>query len=121
MQRHQRAPFSPGAEFTCLRPFVMSGVSYSMGDTLDKAGIEHRRLRQMFEARMIEVAPADAPAPPVRQPEQPKPLGELIGDPMSTEPLTAEHRGFGRWYVMRGGETVSGPHTHAEAQRLVNA
>lgn len=33
-------------------------------------------------------------------------------------PLTAKHRGRGKFYVMRGDEIVSGPHTKAEAQRL---
>ena len=30
----------------------------------------------------------------------------------------AKHRGFGRWYVMRGVEVVSGPHTREDAERL---
>lgn len=39
-------------------------------------------------------------------------------DAAETETLIAKHRGRGRWFVMRGDEIVSGPHTKDEAQRL---
>lgn len=49
----------------------------------------------------------------------------LIGETPSEQfivpkvtPLTVKHRGRGRFYVMRGAEIVSGPHTKDEAQRL---
>ncbi len=35
------------------------------------------------------------------------------------EPLTAKHRGHGRFFVMRGLQIVSGPHSKLEAQGLL--
>jgi len=32
---------------------------------------------------------------------------------------TVKHRGFGRFYVMRGDKVISGPHSKQEAQSLV--
>lgn len=124
MQRYNRLPYSPGATFRCVRSFVMSGTAYSMGDVVDTSGIEDRRLRQMYDARMIEPLPEGTPAPkkpaaPVAT-KAPQPVAEQAQASEGT-PLSVEHRGFGRWYVMRGTETVSGPHTQAEAQRMAAA
>lgn len=120
MQRSNRLPFSPGYQYKATRPFVMGGVAYTYGDVIDKAGIEDRRLRLMYEARMIEVAEEAAPVARVAAVLQPpqKPAKAPEEAPVAS---TIEHRGFGRWYVVKGQETVSGPHTQAEAQKLIAA
>lgn len=109
MQRLNREPFSPDAQFVCLKPFVMGGVAYVAGSVVDTAEVELRRLRQMYEARIIDPAPRAQKAallkPPVRQQEALAPSRRI------------EHRGFGRWYVLdESGNEVSGPLSKEEAE-----
>lgn len=42
-----------------------------------------------------------------------------VQDEQTIPSLTATHRGNGRWHVTRGEEEISGPHSKAEATRLV--
>jgi hypothetical protein len=36
----------------------------------------------------------------------------------ASAPVSLKHRGFGRWFLMRGDEVVSGPHTKEAAAKL---
>lgn len=43
---------------------------------------------------------------------------EITAPAPSVPAVTVKHRGFGKWFLMRGDEVVSGPHSKDEAQRL---
>lgn len=129
--RFHRLPFHPGYEYRATKPFVMSGVQYSPGMVIDKRGVEDRRLRQMYESFMVEPC-GDPPAAAggtgrvaggtrrVVDETNPAP-GETKGVASDTAAAVAEHRGFGRWYVVRAGAVVSGPHNKAEAEQAAAA
>lgn len=111
MQRYNREPFNPEAQFACVKPFVMSGVAYQLGEIVDTGTIEARRLRQMYEARMIEVAKDKTPA--LLKPAV-KPVAKTAPPPAAER--RAEHRGFGRWYVMEPDGSESGPFSKEVAE-----
>lgn len=123
----QRLPFHPGYAYRATKPFVMAGVQYSPGMLVDKRGVEDRRLRQMYDAFMVEPCgdpPAVGATRPVRAPEA-APATQVpatpVAAPQAPGKATVEHRGFGRWYVVRDGDVMSGPHTKAEAEAALAA
>lgn len=116
MQRFNREPFSPQAQFTCVKPFVMAGVSYDLGQVVDTTAVEARRLRQMYEARMIDAVPLQVAAQVASR------AAEGPGEPRATPgPARAEHRGFGRWFVVGADGAERGPMTKEAAEALVGA
>ena len=136
MDRFYRPSFSPDAAFRCVKPFVMNGVAYSLGDEVDTTEIEVRRLRQMYDSRIVEIAPADAQDKPkaARAPKkEPVAKATKAEAPAKVEVskdqppaqtagtgLRAEHRGFGRYVLVdASGAEVEGPMTKAEADRRV--
>ncbi len=65
----QPLPFSEGYEFTVRRVATISGVQYGPGDLLCKDGLNPRRLRQMYELRLISPVVPDGSHPvPVKRP-----------------------------------------------------
>lgn len=121
-----RPSFAPDNKFACVKPFVMNGVAYALGDLVDTKNIEVRRLRQMYDTRMIDVATADAKPVPQPKPAQvKKPAQAKAKDkpPASAgKGLRAEHRGFGRYFVLDAeGAEVAGPITKDEADARVAA
>jgi hypothetical protein len=128
--RYNRLPFSPAYQFRATRAFVMQGIEYTMGTPIDKAGIETRRLRQMYDSRMIEAildeapvaqAPAKAPAkkaePKAVKAETPK--VESKPAEATNSALRVDYRGFGRYFVIDAeGKEISGPHSKDEAHKL---
>lgn len=117
MQRTQREPFTPDAQFACVKPFVMSGTAYAAGQLVDTGGIEVRRLRQMYESRMIN---------PVARQQQAallKPAPKREPEPVvAPGARRADHKGFGRWYVIDAdGKEIAGPLTKEEAEAQVAA
>lgn len=122
--RYNRLPFSPSYEFRATRAFVMQGIEYTMGTPIDKAGIEVRRLRQMYDSRMIEAildeapaakAPAKAPAKKVEPAKVEQKAPEA-----NQSAKRVDYRGFGRYFVLDAeGNEISGPHSKDEAQKLV--
>ena len=94
----------------------MAGRAYSLGDVVETGAIETRRLRQMYEARMIEAASAATPAQVVsRAAEGP---GTARATPGAAR---AEHRGFGRWFVIETDGSESGPFTREAAEARLAA
>jgi hypothetical protein len=122
-----RPSFAPDNKFSCVKPFVMNGVAYGLGDLVDTKNIEVRRLRQMYDTRMIDVASADAkpaPQPPKQaQPKKAAPAKAKEKPPVDAgKGLRAEHRGFGRYFVLDAdGKEVAGPITKDEADARVAA
>lgn len=109
--------FDPNGEFKAKRPFTLAGVNLNYDDPVDKSAIEPRRLKQMFEARMIiadDRSPAErkaattpkAPAKPAgaKKPEKgatPSPAAGSApaGTQASGEPKAKiENRGFGKGF-----------------------
>lgn len=126
MDRYNRQPFSANGAYRCIKPFVMSGVMFQLGDKVPTNGIEVRRLRQMYDTRMIDLDQEAADRTPVRK-EKAEPakrakeptVQEPVAAPASGD-LKAEHRGFGRWYVTNAaGDEIAGPMTKAEAERHI--
>jgi hypothetical protein len=127
-------PFSPLYDFQVLRVVTINGRQYKPGDRLDKANLAERRLRQMYENRVVspippEVVPALLQAPRrAAEPVADEPAGQEI-DPDNGEDVqsaadtgkTAVHRGFGRWYVVHADGTEDGPMTKAEAEAAAAA
>lgn len=121
MSKHYQMAFSPNYDFFCVKPFVMGGKAYERGDPVDTAGIETRRLRQMYEARMVDgAAPAEqptgrpGPVVPASAPDAATALPQATG-----EGLAVVHRGFGRYYVLDArGKEIAGPVQKEEAERL---
>ena len=52
--------FNPEARFVANRAFLFNGLQLQPGDAVE--GVPQRRLRQLFEARMVVAAPAAAQA-----------------------------------------------------------
>lgn len=64
MSRHyHQLPFSPAAEFVVERPMTIYGQALDRGDRLPKEKLGERRLRQLYEQRMIAPSPFEAPPP----------------------------------------------------------
>lgn len=125
MDRYNRAPFSSAGSYRCVRPFVMNGTAYAMGDPVESDGIEIRRLRQMYEMRMIEMyeggeAPVSKPATPkkasAKKEVAPEPSAQTQTE--GAQGLRAEHRGFGKWFLIdAAGSDVEGPMNKSDALR----
>lgn len=128
--RFNRQPFSVHAAFVVTKPFVMDGEQYVRGDAVPTDGIEPRRLRQMWDNRMIDAAPAMPQAAPAGAAKRVQERSNESSVPVaSTQPETApeaaqggfkvEHRGFGRYWVLdaAGGE-VAGPMSREEATSM---
>jgi hypothetical protein len=128
MSRHTPPlPFSPYYDFHVVKPLTIGGQTLKLGDPLPKDGVSPRRLRQLFEARMISVLPPEVL--PINGA-----TGAAHGDngawgsnspdgiaKAPSGPLRAHHKGFGKWYVLdAAGDEISGPHAREEAERLAN-
>lgn len=121
-----RPSFAPDNKFMCVKPFVMNGTAYALGDLVDTKNIEVRRLRQMYDTRMIDVASDDAkpaPKPPKQaQPKKAAPAKENKAPVDAGKGLRAEHRGFGRYFVLDAeGNEVAGPMAKEAADARVAA
>lgn len=93
--------YTPVSKFKAGRPFVMNGEQYNYDDPVDTTGIEPRRIRLMFEARLLEVD---------ERPEGERKKAPLPPTPVG--PYRIKNGGFGRWYVANSsGENVEGPFT----------
>lgn len=143
-------PFSPLYAFQVCRVVTINGVEYMPGDRMDdeaRDALGERRLRQLYERRTITpIAPDALPAlvqsGPVQGVEaqmdgEPSPGEQVDGttadgevlEPVDTQAgeeqpaaaLKAEHRGFGRWYVVAQDGTEEGPMTKEQAEARVAA
>jgi hypothetical protein len=63
-----RTPYSSDASFKARRTFECEGRTYQPGDRFDRrtAGIDDRRLRQMWSNFQIEVDSSPPPVVPVK-------------------------------------------------------
>lgn len=70
--RSVRQPFDPLCDFVYLRPTRVNGVAAAAGDPVVKAALTARRLRQMYDVRMIAYAAGQSPRKP---PPRPRAVG----------------------------------------------
>jgi hypothetical protein len=125
MSRFLRKPFHPSGPFIALRSFVMGGREYEAGDDVPTSDIESRRIRQMWEMRMIETTDQRAPRP-AQRPVTARADAQTAGAGPETPArgsgrARAEHRGFGRHFVVAPDGTETGPMTRDEAEAAVAA
>ena len=66
--RNHRPPFDPRCEFVHSRSGSVGGLHVIAGEQVEKSDITDRRLRQMYDARMIQYAPGQVPGPPPKKP-----------------------------------------------------
>lgn len=59
--RHYREPFDRDRNFVMSRPLPVAGQSFGPGDPFDKTLVNTRRLRQMYEQRLIQFAVEEQP------------------------------------------------------------
>jgi hypothetical protein len=55
-----RAPFDRGNDFFAVRSFKLNGCEIAPGSLFDKTLVTTRRLRQMYDARMLTQKPVSA-------------------------------------------------------------
>ena len=107
MEKIKGRDFNPKASFTVMKDFHFNGQRYAKGDPFDprKNCCSIRRLRQLFEVRMIGSEVPDL---------------QPANDPKDTSPVIPQDSGFiydpeiheidnpdrGIWLMMRDGETV---------------
>ena len=123
MRTKHRLAFDPASEFMARRQFVLAGVSLNYDDPIDKSGIEERRLKNMFDARLIEIDPrtpaerakaferaakarsaAEAPTPaPDAEASQAGSVGPAVAGKARVEP---EPSGFGYYRIMDGAGNI---------------
>ena len=57
-----REPFDPEREFAAARPFTCRGTQFKIGAVFTKSLVNTRRLRQMYEHRLLTMLPYDSTA-----------------------------------------------------------
>ncbi|CAB4130452.1 hypothetical protein UFOVP119_76 [uncultured Caudovirales phage] len=115
---YQRQPFTTAQGFICTRPFVMNGVSYGYDQRVDTAGIEVRRLRHMYDARMIDVD--DGSRQKLDAPAAPPPRVDTDEAPAAPGVPSMKHKGFGKFEVIdAAGNVVAGPLSKDEAEKAL--
>ena len=113
--------YAPTGFYKARRPFTMDGRDYNYEEPVDLKNVEPRRVRLMWEAKLIDHAPAPeasvpvpVPAPePVKAPvtarkraakEAPPTVEEAApAPPVASESpagLRMVHKGFGKWDVV---------------------
>lgn len=95
-----RMPFSLRATFTVRKPFKFAGKSYKSGQPFDpkRVAVGVRRLRTMYDAKMIDMKGNAEPDEPEANEEIPAEItaekGDFIYDP---EAHTVEHEDNEYW------------------------
>lgn len=135
--------FAPTGYYIALRPFTMNGRDYNYDEPVDMTGIEPRRVRLMWENRMIDHAPPpEAPAQkpakaslaakkaPAKEPAS-EPAPAAVEAPVAAVEAPAApaapasglrmvSKGFGRWDVVDStGNVVEAGINKADAERRV--
>lgn len=79
--------FDPERDFVARKVVTFGGVGYAPGDVIDKAAVPLRRLRQLFDAKVLAYA----------APTEPK----TVDDRSVVEMTTEERRS---WFEARGAK-----------------
>lgn len=96
--------YNASSKFKASKPFTMDGKDYTFDDPVDVTGIEPRRVRLMFDARLIDVDER----PDAKRKAAPKPAPAPKSE--AARSYRIKNGGFGRWYIAdASGENVSGP------------
>lgn len=117
-----RFPFALHQPMTCRAPFRFAGKAYHPGDPVPNDLAPPRRMEQLYNSRLIDCVAPGAPIV-VRTAAAPQPVATVAAPATQAVPdagaLRMEHRQFGRYYIVSGETTLSGPHTKAEAQAII--
>ncbi len=62
--RNHRPPFDPRCEFAYSRSMQVGGAAVLAGEQVSRGAIAPRRLRLMYEGRLIQYAPGQKPGKP---------------------------------------------------------
>jgi hypothetical protein len=107
--------FNPESKFKAMRPFTMGGRQYGHDESVDVRGIETRRLRQMFDMRLIDTDKGDAPPPPRKAAVEP-PVKQEVAPVASDAKASLRHKGFGKYEIVDAqGNTIAGPFQREQA------
>lgn len=74
-----KLPFSPHYDFQARKVMTLNGRAYVPGETIDKEGLGDRRLRQLYDFRMITPT-APEQLPPVITTTASVPTGETFAE-----------------------------------------
>jgi hypothetical protein len=123
---YERLPFQIESKFKVVKPFTMNGIPYWYDEPVDITGIEPRRVRQMWDARMIEVMPAadkpvqatEKPAKATKTEAAPTPASAEKPVVEASQEPRLEHRGFGKYEIVdAAGNVLAGPLPKEQAER----
>lgn len=118
MSRFSRQPFAQQGPFVALRPFLMSGRAYKPGDAVPVDNVEPRRVRQMWDMRVIENGTPNPAASKAAAAHTEKPKAVAPAPAPEKPRLRVEHRGFGRHYVVADDGAETGPLSKEAADKL---
>ena|ERR1043166_3409528 len=59
----KRGKFNHEREFVVFKPFLLNGRNYARGEPFDKASVDLRRLRQLFDVHYITFQESEEPRP----------------------------------------------------------
>lgn len=134
--------YATDSKFKAAKPFIMNGVEYNYDDPVDLSGVDARRVKLMFDTRLIDVDDRDAAPAPKRAAKASKPAAKQEQAAAPAEPVAqaepgaqsdeaseikqpsgdpADYKlkngGFGRWYITDAeGTNIAGPFKDGDAK-----
>lgn len=107
--------FDPAASFVVARSFMWASREQRPGEPFDKTSVPVRKLRLLYDARLIAMGAvpafdplAELPAPVAESTDPAPAVDEIVAAPASDpNPLHIKHVGKGRFAVMRGEERLT--------------
>lgn len=94
--RYFREDFDRGRDFIATRGFTLSGRNLNPGDLIDKTALPTRRLRQLYDRRLVAYAKVSPAAMKLLQYP-----GEPVGSPPPPVPVVPEAEAPVRRPVLR--------------------
>lgn len=91
--KYSRVPFDPHATYTVAKTLLLNGKLINAGDVFDKTLVNTRRLRQMYEQRMLQIV--DDP--------QALPQADEVTIPTKPDFLSLSNEGLRLWLRNNGG------------------
>lgn len=92
---HKQAYVDATCDFVAVRNFKIAGAIVSAGQPFDKSMVDARRLRQLYNQRLITLAPGASPATPARRPRAVGPT-DLVHSDQARPPEKVARRTLSR-------------------------
>jgi hypothetical protein len=104
-RRSSRPTFDPAGEFVVTaraggKPLPLGGVKMLSGEQVDKSKVDARRLRLMYEQRLIQYAPGCGPGAPAPRPLAVGPT-DLENPGVASPPARSKKRAVPRRRLLR--------------------